>query len=279
MISFAMLLLADIFYTYIYLNSYNRNKIQFVFNSEPQKYDLIILGSSRANNHFDAEMFNKKGIKTFNYGMSGSRLSEDALFLELMIERNYKIKNIILEVDLNINTDGFSEGTRACFMPYIHNSKTIKKYYKDLPNFNKVYYIPFYRYINYESKIGFREMFFASIHKKSKDFDHFGYYPLYEKNSVLKLDISKYYPKKNKSYELIKKICQQNNINLITLTTPICTGCNNREYFKNVKKLYPEIHNYENIVTDDKYFSSCGHMNDKGAKIFTSKIISDFFKN
>ena len=277
MISFLMLSLADIFYTYVYINSNNRNKIQYVFNSKAQKYDLIILGSSRANNHFDAEMFNKKGIKTFNFGMSGSRLSEDLLVLKLMIERNYKIKNILLEVDLNINTDGFSEGTRASFMPYIHNSETIKNYYKDLPNFNQIYYIPFYRYIKYESKIGFREMFFSGVHKQSVDFDHFGYYPLYGNNSDLKLNITGYFPKKNKSYELIKIICKQNKINLITVTTPICSGCNNFEYFKQVKILYPEIHNYENVVKDDKYFSSCGHMNDKGAKIFTSRIISDFF--
>jgi hypothetical protein len=30
-------------------------------------------------------------------------------------------------------------------------------------------------------------------------------------------------------------------------------------------KSYPEIHNYENAVVENKYFSSCGHMNDEGA--------------
>ena len=50
------------------------------------------------------------------------------------------------------------------------------------------------------------------------------------------------------------------------------------DYFEKVNKLYPEIHNYENVVLDDKYFSSCGHMNDMGAKLFTAKVIEDFFK-
>ena len=276
--TFLMLVAADVCYTSIYLNSDNRNKIQYVFNSESKKYDVVILGSSRANNHFDAGMFNKKGLKTFNYGIAASRLEETALLLELMMERNYKIKNIILEVDLNINSDNHSEAIRANFMPYIHNSETIKTYYKSIPDFNQIYFIPFYRYICYDSKIGFRELFNAVIHKKSSDFLHFGYYPLFKRNHALQLDIASYSPKKNKSYELIKSICKKNNINLIAVTTPMCAACNNFDYFKQVSKLYPEIHNYENVVTEDKYFSSCGHMNDKGAKLFTAKIISDFFK-
>ena len=48
-------------------------------------------------------------------------------------------------------------------------------------------------------------------------------------------------------------------------------------YFERVKKAYPEIYNYENVVGDDKYFSTCGHLNDAGAKIFTAKIVNDFF--
>jgi hypothetical protein len=43
-------------------------------------------------------------------------------------------------------------------------------------------------------------------------------------------------------------------------------------YFDKVHKAYPEIHNYENAVIENKYFSSCGHMNDVGARIFTAII-------
>ena len=47
------------------------------------------------------------------------------------------------------------------------------------------------------------------------------------------------------------------------------------DYFKKVKKLYPVIKEYEHFVEGDEYFSSCGHLNDKGARLFTSKIIED----
>ena len=44
-----------------------------------------------------------------------------------------------------------------------------------------------------------------------------------------------------------------------------------------IKNIYPEVHNCEHYVTEDKYFSSCGHMNEAGARVFTAKIIEDFF--
>ena len=50
------------------------------------------------------------------------------------------------------------------------------------------------------------------------------------------------------------------------------------EYFKKVKALYPEIKEYEHVVAGDQYFSSCGHLNDKGARLYTTKIIEDLFK-
>ena len=87
----------DFIYTAAYLQSSNRGKIDHVYNSENEKYDVVILGSSRANNHFVAQMFEDKGLKTFNYGMSGGHLFEASLLLKLMMERNYKIKNVIME--------------------------------------------------------------------------------------------------------------------------------------------------------------------------------------
>lgn len=270
-------ILLDILYTVVYCNSTERNKIQKVVNGVSQKYDVIILGSSRANNHFVSNEFTKKGLKTFNYGMSGSRLTESVLMLQVMMEKKYQIKNLIVEVDLNINTDGYSEGTRAFYMPYLKTSKEVDQYYSDLPEYNKLSYIPFYRYIVYESKIGFREMFFSLIHKKTRFLQNEGYFALENRGQNMQYDLNAYSPKRNKSYELIKKICAENKINLIAVTSPICKNVTNRNYFKEVKKLYPEVHNFEDVVTEDKYFSSCGHMNHEGALLYTKKIIATFF--
>lgn len=269
----------DYIYTSIYLQSKNRGKIETVFNSKPQKYDVLILGSSRANNHFVAQMFEEKGLKTFNYGMSGGHLFEASLLLKLMIERKYEIKNIILEADLNLSNEHQAEGISALFLPYIYKSKIIKNHFYNEENFNELYYIPFYRYIKYEVRIGFREMFFNAIHKKTIHLNNLGYNPLdgvengNMKNNIVKLNPLPH----NKYYEEIKSICKANNINLIVVMTPMCENVKGMNYFEKVKKAYPEIHNYENAVVENKYFSSCGHMNDTGARMFTARILKDFF--
>lgn len=164
-----VLVVLDFSYTAIYNNSNVRNKVDYVVNNPNQEYDVVVLGSSRANNHFATFLFAEKGLKAYNYGMSGSRLQESALLLDLMLERNFKIKNVILEVDLNIRSDGFSEGTRAIYMPYLYQVSKISTYYNDkMEDFNYLYYVPFYRYMKFDAKIGFRETCFKFIGKKAQ---------------------------------------------------------------------------------------------------------------
>lgn len=278
-ITILVAVILDGLYTFIFLQSKNRGKIETVFNSKAKKYDVIILGSSRANNHFVSQIFEDKGLKTFNYGISGGHLFEASLLLKLMIERKYTIKNVILEADLNLSNDHEAEGIAALFLPYIHSSDVIKEHFETQENFNELYYVPFYRYIKYDTKIGFRETFFTAIHKKTNALDNLGYYPLEKhKNGNMKNNIVNLNPlPHNKYYEEIKEICKANKINFIAVMTPMCENVVGMNYFDKVKKAYPEIHNYENTVVEDKYFSSCGHMTDTGARMFTSRIIKDFF--
>ncbi|PKB17471.1 hypothetical protein [Flavobacterium sp. 5] len=278
-VTFLIAVVLDGLYTFVYLQSNNRGKIDYVYNSNARNYDVIILGSSRANNHFVSQMFEDKGLKTFNYGMSGGHLFEADLMLKLMIERHYKIKNIILEADLNLSNEHRSDGISSKFLPYLHASKIIKEHFSKEDDFDYLYYIPFYRYIKFDSQIGFREIFKIIGKEKTSSLENDGYYPLVKhKNGNMKNNIVSLNPlPHNKYYEEIKKNCKANNINFIAVMTPMCENVKGMNYFDKVKKTYPEIHNYENVVMEDKYFSSCGHMNDKGAKMFTKKIIEDFF--
>jgi hypothetical protein len=271
----------DYAYTQVYNSSENRGKIDYVYNSDGRHFDVLILGSSRANNHFVTEMFAEKGLKTFNFGMSGSSLFEADLLLKLMVERKYKIKNLILEADLNLANEHRAEGIASKFLPYLDSSEVVKKHFSQEADFCYLYYIPFYRYIQFDAQIGFREMFLNAINKKTNHLDYAGYLALKNENKgIMKNDLSQKEPlSKNKYYEEIKKICKLNNINLIPIMTPMCENTIGINYFKKVKKAYPEIYNYENAVIQDRYFSSCGHMNDEGARKFTSIVIHDFFKS
>jgi hypothetical protein len=83
----------------------------------------------------------------------------------------------------------------------------------------------------------------------------------------MKNDYSPLKPLRNRYYEQIKKVCAQHHIQLITVMTPVCENVKGMDYFQKVKSLYPEIYNCENFVEDDRYFSSCGHLNDAGARV------------
>ena len=277
---FAVAVVLDIVYTIVYVQSNCRSKIDYLYNSADEEYDVVFLGSSRVNNHFVPELFEKAGYKTFNFGITRSRLEESALQLKMMVERRYKIKNILLQVDLNINTNDHSEAIRSLFMPYLHQSVTIRNHYKNIPESNKLLFIPFYRYMNYDARIGFREMYYSAIGKKTNVLEHKGFNPLGNKpGKMVPADLSKYYPKRNVAYEEIKQICKENNINLIAITTPMCMSTINRDYFNHIQKVYPEILRYENAVTEDRYFSTCGHLNKEGAEQFTEVILNDFKKH
>lgn len=271
-------LLLDFFYTSIISNSSKRNKIEHVIHSKNKKYDVIIMGTSRANNHFVTSLFEKKGLKSFNYGMSGAHLFETSLLLKLMMDNKFEIKNLVLEADLSICNEKRDEGTTARFMPYIHQNESIKKHFENEDDFYQIYYIPFYRYIKFDTKIGFREVADVASEKPTNALHNKGYYPLIsKKKGNMKNDISSLKVIRNKYYEEIKQICKKNNIKLTVVMTPMCENTKGLNYFNKVQQLYPEIHNFENVVTNDKYFASCGHLNNEGAIIYTNHIIKTFF--
>jgi hypothetical protein len=274
-----LLIVLDLIYTSVYLQSLCRGKVEKVYNSTAENYDVVILGSSRANNHFVPKLFENKGLKTFNFGMSGAHLFEASLMLKLMAERNYKIKTVILEADLGLCNEEASETVAAKFLPYIHYSETIKNHFSQVENFNELYYIPFYRYIDSDALIGFREMYNTATNKPTNILDNLGYHPLEsKKNGNMKNDIRVLKPGRNKYFEEIKSICKKNQYKLISVMTPMCTNVKGLDYFEKVNQIYPEIYNLENVVEGDQYFSSCGHMNDAGARRFTAIVLNKFFR-
>jgi len=275
---FLLLCLLDIGFTQVYLNDNKHNKTNFVYNSERKEYDIIFLGSSRANNHFIPSVFEEKGFKTYNYGMSGSHLYETALLFELMVERKYKIKTVIIQIDLNICADNPSPKYLAQFLPFIHDSKTVANYLKSQPDFYLWFYIPFYRYMEYGTAIGFGETWDTWTEKPNVLLQNGGYYPLKSRGKNMKNSLNGLKPIRNVSYEKIKALCKKNKIQLIALTTPICENTLNRAYFEQVTKLYPEIIRFDTVVNDDKYFSTCGHLNVEGATILSKKVLKDIFK-
>ena len=99
-LSLFSLVVLDGVYTFVYSNSEVRNKVQFLMNTPPKKYDAIFLGSSRAENHIVPEIFQKRGLNVYNFGMGGGGLCDDSLLLKLFFEKGNTTHKIFLQVDL-----------------------------------------------------------------------------------------------------------------------------------------------------------------------------------
>jgi transposase len=110
----------------------------------------------------------------------------------------------------------------------------------------ELYYVPFYRYLKFDEKIGFRAWYKTLVNEPTNVLQHQGYYPLgHNPNANMKNNIENLKPLRNRYFEEIKQICKSYNINLITVTTPMCKNVKGMDYFKKVKAMYPEIKEYE----------------------------------
>ena len=278
-LTLSSLVMLDVLYTLIYSNSQVRDKVQFMLNSPPKHYDAIILGSSRAENHVIPEIFKRQGLNVYNFGMSGGSLCDDSLLLKLFFEKGNTVDIILLQVDLQFLNEGPAEGIQARFLPYLPFNKTIYNHYIDnTKNSIALAYFPFYRYCKLDSKIGFRELLMTLMSQKGKFYDTNGYAP---SNGLLhnykKINLPLEVRQKNKYYDEIVATSKQNSAELISFMAPICSYTNNRDFFSKLKQKVPELYDYSNFIKVDSMFASCGHLNEKGARVFTSMLLNKHF--
>lgn len=114
-------------------------------------------------------------------------------------------------------------------------SETVKKHFSNEDDFLELYYIPFYRYIKFDERIGFREFYKTALTKPTNVFDHQGYYPLINRKENMKNNIVSLKPLlHNQYYEEFKQIFKDNKINFIAIMTPIGENTKGINYFEKV---------------------------------------------
>ncbi len=263
--------ICDFAYTLIYQKSNPRNKLQYILNMNNQNIDVVFLGSSRVANHIDSKVFDSlSGKKTINLGVLGASLNDNLLELKLLVKSNL-IKNLILQLDDNYQYTNSTAIVTAGAVPFIRN-KIIKEHIKNnLDNFNKLYYLPFYRYATSDHKIGFRESFFSLINKKPKMDPKIGYYPKYGSYPKQTAMLPETLVSENLVFNEIKTICRMNNINLILFVSPYSSKMRNIEYIDKLKERYPELINMSRNYKDELFYNY-GHLNYKGSQVFTKDL-------
>ena len=270
------LVISDFIYTQIYIKSSPRNKLQYLLKKQPENYDVVFLGSSRVENHINTSMFDTlSNLKTLNLGVQGAGLNDNLLLLKLLIEKN-RVKNLVLQLDNNIEGTEPSNISNAEALPFIRSNKIVKLHEENyLNNFETKMYIPFYRYMIYDPKIGFRELFMSVIGKNPRIALEDGFSPKFgtiNKKGKYALPNTRP-PRKNFILDKIRAICNEKNIKLFLFTAPYCENLGNPEYIDFLKMYYPNLINLSKGFSNDLFYD-CGHLNAKGADTLTINLYS-----
>lgn len=261
--------------------------------------ELVFMGSSRCWAHFDPQFFEENyQLKSVNIGMNGhSDLMASTLRLKNYLANNKAPKFALLNFDPFVNAGSLEHNTnfvnkndyaRFAFFPKEENKLFMDYFHFD--EYEKT--IPLYALFKYQ-------LFFDCVTlKKSNSFPE-GFELNDEQWDTIKYPISdtnkKYFtkpkdrPSLTKALRELNDLCQQNNIRLICIQTPVYKSTYDAKAFEMPKTICQNLNipfieaNIESIRNKTDYFYNAIHLNKKGVYemnkyLKNEKELNKFFK-
>ncbi|MBQ0786900.1 MAG: hypothetical protein KBT69_05335 [Oceanihabitans sp.] len=278
LLSVFLLIVLDFIYTKIYSSAmYNRSKVSWVKNiSNETPLDYAVFGSSRAAFHINP----KQILQTTNqFGVNLAYPAATNLEIKLMLQHfleEHQVKRIFIQVDKVYNKETIDPIAITPWMPYLRKDYVYAEIAKQdsLAFFKK--YLPFYRYMLYDSKLGFRELAMAFM-KDNKMEENLGFSGI---NGTMKKEatfrIKALENKKNRHLLEILEICKKNEINCYFFTAPYYQTDFNTEV---LKENLPNYIDFSKSINNISMFNDYQHLNIQGAKAFTDLFIGTYFEN
>ncbi len=285
------------------------DKVRWMAKIKQRKYDYAFLGDSRVYmmmkmGKLDSS-WHKKGI---DLALESSNIMEQYLILKKFIQNGNSIHDLFINVDYFIIIKPTNSIYRTwCFLPFIGEDDFVYEEMKRSFGSNQAWcwkYIPYYKYAEFNSKLG---VFVAlnSIFKFVKvSFDNNGddyngeFISHYKTNS---LDSSVFKPVKvPKQYkveainlyylEKIGILCEENHIRAHAYSAPYFSrnfetlskgdSIFKRYIFPTVINAYADYHSFSNlpISKNPLCFADPLHANPKGIP-YVNKAIADYYAN
>lgn len=270
-----LLFLLELIYTNAFYNPVNpRSKTSWMMSFDSKDtLDYALFGSSRCIHSIDPTIINNNtGLNGLNLAYQASNPLEVKLSLKTLLKRQH-VKRVFIQVDYSFNQSKPHPLAEIAWMPFLKEDYV----YDEFKDYDDKYWylknIPFYRYMKYDSKLGFRDFVFNYI-KKSNIINNYGYTPL---NNVLKKDMpntSSVKSKKNPHLNEVIEICKNNNIEVNFFTAPIYRFQGD---YSALQTYLPNYKDFSEVVTDISSFQDNTHLNDKGAKAFTRLFMNYYF--
>lgn len=271
------------------------NKYNELFLKTDKNYDVLFIGSSRAEMHFNPAVFDSiTGLNSYNFGIAGATPKISYALLKAYCAHHSLPKYLIFNVDyfyLDKTTGTLNDFPR--YFPYLKNHHLRSELHKIDTRFNSFYYNPLH-------SLPYTQLDFlsASLHGwlnisgKYDSLMHKGY-----QTSVLKkMDLSDTpIPKlmsistKNKAdLDSIINYVHSKNMQLVLVTSPIYGGA--KQYATNYNTLLKEFEeilqkrnitylNYSDSLSynNQNLYADYMHLNRYGAHKFTQNFSLDFY--
>ena len=244
--------------------------------------DVLIVGSSRASHHYDAQLlidsinnYTQSSYSIYNAGIDGNFLNHNACRLESILDR-YQPKLVIFEIGESelSESGGGIQSSISQMAPYYQLSKQAAAY------LNRV---------DWKTRIQLQSAMYRFNNKPLRILSSFlipsvannGYDPLYgelthhtvHENTTSAIALSTY---SLQSLTQVFDKCKALGVILLITSSPRYQASDNNNRLARICHEadipYIELYNEEIFNAHSEYFKDAAHLNDTGAKVFTAMM-------
>ena len=271
---------------YFYFKQESGLQYRTTYSIEKTTADLLIFGSSRANHHYDPNVFEKRlNLPYYNVGRDGNFILYHSAVLKGVLAR-YTPKIVILDIiggEFQKNQDSYDR--LSSLLPYYKSHPEMRSIIELKSRFEKVKMLSFI--YPYNSSMFTIAVGNTEFNKKRRG-DIQGYLPLTKVwNGTIQIDSSSTNYEidsiKVKAYETFIKNCIQSKVKLYIVCSPYFIKKNHSDYSV---KLGQEIAKRNNIkffdysgdttfTNNSTLFADIAHLNEKGATVLSNILIDN----
>lgn len=272
-------------FEYLYFKQESGLLYRTTYSIEETKADILIFGSSRANHHYHPEVFEQRfKMSYYNVGRDGNYLPYHYAVLKSILKRHTP-KIVILDIvneEFAINQSSYDK--LSCLLPY----------YKRHPEIRPIVQMkgPYEKFKMVSNLYPYNSLLFTifvgnmEFNKKRKG-DVEGYVPLFKSlncqayNEVNPVNYQ-IDPNKIEIYNSFITDCKSyKDLQLIIINSPYFIRYKNEDYSidlgsKIASKYHVPFYDFANdsvFLNHPEYFVDKLHLNDKGAKVFSNRLI------
>ncbi len=273
---------------YLYYKQQNGYQFRTTYSLEKTKADILIFGSSRANHHYDTEIFeNRFKMSCYNVGRDGSGIFYHTAILKGVLKR-YTPKIIILDlrrwefVRLDLSYDRI-----ALLLPYYKSHPEIRPIVELKSKYEK------YKLLSgiYPFNSSLFSILVGNLNRNGTT-EIKGYLPITGTSTAIPTQTKKEISEGTidttqvATYEVFIKDCIKAGVELHIFCSPYFSGNDEQDLSIEIEKKIAEKYNiqYHDYSFDPTFwnkpllFSDNSHLNKEGAQLFTNIIIDSVEK-